>query len=96
MRHDDIKNKYIRHIGLFKEGDGLFDVGEQMQYEWENDFTAMRWAIDYLANGGLHGKHLALEVLLKRASIYSCPSMKKDEYKTKSNCPLRENCKCLK
>ena len=33
--------------------------------------------------------------LLKRVSEYNCPNMKKDEYKTKENCPLKDKCKCL-
>jgi len=93
MRHDDIRNKYTRHGGAWNNGNELFKVGEQMQYEWEKDFIAMKWAIDYLTNGGLSGPQLALDTLLKRVSEYSCPSNKKQEYKTKENCPLKEDCK---
>ena len=95
MRHDDIRKKYTRHGGLWKDENKLFTVGEQMQYEWEQDFITMRWAIDYLINGGVSGKQLALDVLLKRVSEHSCPSNKKEQYKTKENCPLKDGCKCL-
>jgi hypothetical protein len=54
----------------------------------------MKWAIDYLMNGGLSGPYLALRVLLNRVSEHSCPSNLKDEHKTKDKCPLKNNCKC--
>ena len=94
MRYKDIQKKYTRHGGLWKEGNNLFEVGEQMQYEWEQDFIAMKWAIDYLMNGGIAGPDLALRVLLNRVSEHSCPCNLKDEYKTPERCPLKNNCKC--
>ena len=94
MRYEDIRRKYTRHGGLWTDENKLFAVGEQMQYEWEQDFIAMRWAIDYLVNGGKSGPQLALNVLLKRVSEFSCPCNLKDEYKTSEKCPLKNNCKC--
>jgi len=96
MRHDDIREKYTRHGGFGSDDNKLFEVGDQMAYEWERDFVAMRWAIEYLLSGGESGKQLALDILLKRVSEHSCPSNKKDEYKTKENCPLKVMCKCVK
>ena len=94
MRYEDIRKKYTRHGGLWTDENKLFAVGEQMQYECEQDFIAMKWAIDYLMNGGLSGPYLALRVLLNRVSEHSCPSNLKDEHKTKDKCPLKNNCKC--
>ena len=104
MRHDDIRKKYTRHGGMWRDDNKLFAVGEQMQYEWEQDFIAMRWALERIINflevaqkndyftGTLH---IAKEELLNRISKYSCPSNLKDEYKTKEKCPLKDGCKCL-
>ena len=36
MRYKDIQKKYTRYGGLWKEGNNLFEVGEQMQYEWDS------------------------------------------------------------
>ena len=94
MRYEDIRKKYTRHGGLWTDENKLFAVGEQMQYEWEQDFIAMRWSIDYLVNGGKSGPRLELNVLLKRVSEFSCPCNLKDEYKTSEKCPLKNNCKC--
>ena len=93
MRHDDIRNKYTRHGGAWNNGNELFKVGEQMQYEWEKDFIAMKWAIDYLTNGGLSDQEVALDLILKQGSQYSFTSFIKHQPKTSENCPLKEDCK---
>ena len=82
--------------------------GQQILYEMEMDLKAMKQAISYLSEyieyrKGVKDTHTfgdnscdqALELLVKRVSEYSCPNNKKEEYKTKTNCPLKENCKCL-
>ena len=104
MRHDDIKKQYTLHGGAWNDENPLFAVGEQMQYEWQNDLLAMKWALERiddflkvanernLVTGTLH---IAKEELLNRISKYSCPSNLKDEYKTKERCPLGDGCKCF-
>ena len=82
--------------------------GQQILYEMEMDLKAMKQAISYLSEYieyrkwikdthtfGDNSCNQALELLVKRVSEYSCPNNKKKEYKTKNNCPLKENCKCL-
>lgn len=104
MRHDDIRKQYTRHGVAWNEENPIFAVGEQMQYEWQQDFNAMRWALqrideflevakkyDYFA-GTLN---IAKDELLNRISKYSCPTLLKDEYKTKEKCLLKDGCKCL-
>jgi hypothetical protein len=104
MRHDDIRKKYTRNGGLWNDKNTLFVIGEQMQYEWERDFIAMKWALeridDFLQVAKKHDYftgtlHIAKEELLKRLSEYSCPMNLKDEYKTKERCLLKDSCKCL-
>ena len=104
MRHDDIRKQYTRHGGAWNDENPLFAVGEQMQYEWQKDLSAMKWALERICDflnvanernlftGTLH---IAKEELLKRISKYSCPANLKDEYKTKERCPLGDGCKCL-
>jgi hypothetical protein len=82
--------------------------GDQILYEMEMDLKAMVQAISYLSEyieyrKGIKNTHTfgdntcnqALELLIKRVSVYSCPNNKKEQFKTKTNCPLKENCKCL-
>lgn len=104
MRHENIRAKYTRHGGNWNDENPLFAVGDQMQYEWNRDFIAMKWAleriVDFLRVAEKYNHftgtlHIAKDELINRISEYSCPSLKKDEYKTKENCPLGENCKCL-
>lgn len=101
MRSKEIKESYVNG-GVFKDGE-LFNIGDQMAYEWEQDFRAMKWAVKRLqefldvanAKGHFTGTlNIAYNELVNRISKYSCPSNLKDEYKTKENCPLGENCKC--
>lgn len=104
MRHDDIRKQYTRHGGAWNDENPLFAVGEQMQYEWERDFIAMKWALEridhFLQVAKKHDYftgtlHIAKDELLTRISKYSCPANLKDEYKTKERCPLGDGCKCL-
>ena len=104
MRHDDIRKQYTRHGGAWNDENPLFAVGEQMQYEWERDFIAMKWALEridhFLQVAKKHDYftgtlHIAKDELLTRISKYSCPVNLKDEYKTKEKCPLGDSCKCL-
>jgi hypothetical protein len=107
MRSKDIKESYTKVGGLWNDENKLFSIGDQMNYEWEQDFIAMKRAIEYLQKHleyrqkndslktfGDHNCNLALHELLKRACMYSCPSNLKDEFKTIEKCPLKENCKC--
>ncbi len=104
MRHDDIRKRYTKN-SVWTDENKLFNVGEQMQYEWEQDFNAMKWALDridnFLAVAKKHDYftgtlHIAKDELLNRISKYSCPLNLKDEYKTKERCFLKDECKCLK
>lgn len=94
MRHDDVKKSYTQIGGLWDNENSMFQIGSQMKYEWEQDFIAMKQAVDYLLNGGVQGKNFAFDVLVKRISEYSCPSNLKEQYKTKEKCPLKHKCKC--
>lgn len=94
MRHEDVRNKYTRHGTPWTNENELFVVGEQMAFEWEKDFIAMKQAIDYLLNGSVQGKNFAFDVLVKRISESSCPSALKEHLRTKENCPLKDKCKC--
>ena len=82
--------------------------GDQILYEMEMDLKAMVQAISYLSEYIEYRKEIrdthtfgdntcnqALELLIKRVSVYSCPNNKKEEFKTKTNCPLKDKCKCL-
>ena len=86
----------------------IVSYGDQILYEMEMDLKAMVQAISYLSEYVEYRKSIrdthtfgdntcnqALELLIKRVSIYSCPNNKKEQFKTKANCPLKENCKCL-
>ena len=87
----------------------IVSYGNQILYEMEQDLKAMLWAIDYLSEYiryrektkttphtfGDNSANQALEVLIKRVAVYSCPSNLKDKYKTIENCPLKDKCKCL-
>lgn len=104
MRSDDIKKQYTSHEGLWTDENKLFNVGEQMRYEWEQDFNSMRWALkricEFLEVAEKHNyftgtMYIAKDELVNRISKYSCPSLLKDECKTKEDCPLSDNCKCL-
>jgi len=90
MRFKDVKDTYLSNGGdkIF-HADLLAAPGEQLAYEWEEDFTAMKWAISYLKNGGKSGPDLALEVLTKRVSKHSCPNLMRDG----ESCPLNNNCR---
>ena len=46
MRHDDIRKQYTRHGGAWNDENPLFAVGEQMQYEWQKDLSAMKWELE--------------------------------------------------
>jgi hypothetical protein len=104
-RVEAIAESYLK-TGLFKPE--LVAYGNQILYEFEQDFIAMKWALKRMQSfleckKGSKRKHIAgdndIEIgfrdLLKRVSEYSCPNMKKEEYKTKENCPLGNECKCL-
>ena len=104
MRSTEVKESY--KSGFTSEKD--LSIGDQMAYEWEQDFIAMKWAISYLSEYfeyrnktkttphtfGDNTANQAFDVLLKRVSKYSCPSNLKDKYKTKEKCPLGDACKC--
>lgn len=105
MRSKDVKESYTKVGGMWNNENKLFCIGDQMAYEWEQDFRAMKCALkrlkDFLevANKQNHftgSLNIAYNELVNRISKYSCPSNLKDEYKTKENCPLGDNCKCLK
>lgn len=87
----------------------IVSYGQQILYEMEMDLKAMKQAISYLSEYikyrseikdthtfGDNACNQALELLVKRVSEYSCPNTKKEQFKTKENCPLKENCKCIK
>jgi len=104
MRYDDIKKQYTKLGGAWNDQNEMFSVGKQMQFEWEQDFNAMKWALeridDFLQvakkNGYFTGTlYIAKDELLKRISEYSCPSLLKDEHKTKDRCILKDGCKCF-
>jgi len=102
MRSNDIREKYLQ-CKAFKEPqtDEKFMVGDQMSYEWEQDYSVIKWAINYLTDyfrigipSRNHNVKMALETLKKRALEYSCASTLKDEYKHKCNidlCCKKEN-----
>jgi hypothetical protein len=103
MRSKEIKESYIKHQGLWSDESTLFAIGNQLAYEWEEDFKAMKWALcridEFLKvakeKGFFTGTlDIAKEELVNRISKYSCPSNLKDQFKTKDNCPLGEKCKC--
>jgi len=104
-RVEAIAESYLK-TGVFKPE--LVAYGNQILYEFEQDFIAMKWALyrmqeflrckekykrDFVA--GDNDIEIGFRDLLKRLSEYNCPNMKKDEYKTKDNCPLKDECKCL-
>ena len=100
MRADEIAESYIKH-GFKPE---IVACGAQMAYEMEMDLRAMKWALDriieFLEDAEKHNYftgtlHIAKDELVKRISTYSCPSNLKDQYKTKDNCPLKKDCKCI-
>lgn len=104
-RVEAIAESYLK-TGLFKPE--LVAYGNQILYEFEQDFIAMKWALYRMQNfleckqkyprehvAGDNDIEIGFRDLLKRVSEYNCPSMKKDEYKTKENCPLKDKCKCL-
>jgi hypothetical protein len=104
MRSKDVQAKYTSHGGAWNDENKLFIVGEQMAYEWEQDFIAMKWALErideFLQVAKKHDYftgtlHIAKDELLNRISKYSCPTNLKEEYKTKEKCPLKDGCKCL-
>lgn len=93
MRSQDVKNSYVE-TGVWNEESKSLLIGSQMAYEWEQDFIAMKQAVDYILNGGFQGKIFAFDILMKRISEYSCPSALKEHLRTKENCPLKDKCKC--
>jgi len=105
MRHDDIRKQYTRHGGAWNDENPLFAVGEQMQYEWQKDLSAMKWALSRMkefieANEDKHLPNFDLlkigyKELLNRVSEFSCPSNLKEQYKTKEKCPLKSECRCV-
>ena len=104
MRSDDIKKQYIKHGGVWTNENKLFAIGDQMEYEWQQDFNAMRCALERIDEFLKVAKkydyfygtlYIAKEELLNRISRYSCPTNLKDEYKTKERCLLKDGCKCL-
>ena len=82
--------------------------GSQIEYEVEQDLIAMKQTIQRLQEyieeyenrddrlPYFHSIEIGYRDLLKRVSKYSCPSNLKERYKTKVNCPLKENSKCVK
>ena len=88
--------------------ENLLIVGDQSSYEWQQDLIAMKWMIlrlqefinEYKNRDDKPTFYSSLEIgyrdLLKRVSEYSCPNMRKEKYKSKSNCPLADKCMCLK
>lgn len=104
-RVQQVAESYLK-TGLFKPD--LVSYGNQILYEMEMDLKAMVQSISYLSEyieyrKGIKDTHTfgdnscnqALEILVKRVSEYSCPNNKKEHFKTKTNCPLKDNCKCL-
>jgi hypothetical protein len=104
-RVEAIAESYLK-TGLFKPE--LVAYGIQILYEFEQDFIAMKWALYRMQEflrckkqyprehvAGDNDIEIGFRDLLKRVSQYNCPNMKKDEYKTKENCPLGNECKCL-
>ena len=104
-RVEAIAESYLKS-GLFKPE--LVAYGNQILYEFEQDFIAMKWALYRMQEflrckekyprehaAGDNDIEIGFRDLLKRVSEYNCPNMKKDEYKTKENCPLKDKCKCL-
>jgi hypothetical protein len=104
-RVEAIAESYLK-TGLFKPE--LVAYGNQILYEFEKDFIAMKWALYRMQEflickkkyprehvAGDNDIEIGFRDLLKRVSEYNCPNMKKDEYKTKENCPLGNECKCL-
>ena len=93
MRSEDIRQKYLE-CKVFKdpETDEKFMIGDQMRYEWEQDYDVIKWAIHYLTEyfeignpSRNHNVRMALKTLEKRALEYSCASTLKDEHKHKCN-----------
>lgn len=84
----------------------LTACGDQMEYEIEEDLNAMKWMISRLQEyieeyetrddrpPFYHTLEIGYRDLVNRVSKYSCPNNKKDEYKTKLNCPLKDKCMC--
>lgn len=81
--------------------------GEQLSYEIQEDLNAMKIVL-FRLQGFIeeyenredrppfyHSIEIGYRDLLNRVSKYSCPNNKKDEYKTKENCPLKDKCKCI-
>lgn len=104
-RVEAIAESYLK-TGLFKPE--LVAYGNQILYEFEQDFIAMKWALYRMQEflrckkeyqrehvAGDNDIEIGFSELLKRISEYSCPNIKKDKYKTKENCPLGNECKCL-
>lgn len=102
-RWEDVKKNYTNHQGLWEEGNELFLIGDQLKYEWEQDFITMKWALkrisEFLKVANEKGIYtgtlnIARNELMNRISKHSCPSNLKQEYKTKDNCPLGASCQC--
>ena len=103
MRSKEVRDDYTKHKGLWSDENKLFSIGDQMAYEWEQDFRAMKWALSRIdeflkiaqENDYFTGTlHIAKQELLNRILKYSCPSNLKDQFKTRDNCPAGDRCKC--
>lgn len=83
------------------------EYGKQILYEVEEDLIAMNFALsrmkdflEYHEKQEVKPSHfstikIGFYELLKRVSEYSCPHNLKEHLRTKKNCPLKDNCKCL-
>ena len=102
-RSESVAERYSKHFDA-----KLTTVGDQSSYEWQQDLNAMKFMIlrlqefinEYKNRDDKPTFYSSLEIgyrdLLKRVSEYSCPNMRKEKYKSKSNCPLADKCMCLK
>lgn len=105
-RAEKIAEQYTKD-GLFKPE--IVAYGNQILYEMEMDKRAMVTAIMYLTSYleyrskhkavhsfGDHDADLALQHLVKRVLIYSCPNPLKEHLRTPENCPAKSECTCFK
>jgi len=98
MRHEDIERKYSHTVFVDRE---IFKVGDQAAYEWEQDLTAMKWALQRMGEflrikketgrtfvPGDNAIESGYRELLNRITKYSCPNM----MKSGEDCQLKDYC----